>query len=105
MPNAANSASETTTARPKDAPEATFDAAEASENAARGVRLDATAAAALLAPPGARLRSTAPQAPGPPDPKRRSSADPGNGAEASASDASGSASAGRPPLPTPSTTG
>jgi integrase len=79
-----------------DAPET----AEASENAARS-RSDAAAAPALLAPPGARLRSAAPQAPGPSDPKRRSSADPGSRAEASASDASGSAAAGAP-SPAPS---
>ena len=72
--------------------------AEASENAARS-RSDAAAAPALLAPSGARLRSAAPEAPRPSDPKRRSSADPGNRAEASPSDASGPAAAGAPPAP------
>ena len=71
--------------------------AKASENAARGARSDAAAAPAPL---GAGLRSAAPEAPGPSDPKRRSSADPGNRAEASASDAAGSAAA-RAPSPAP----
>ena len=54
------------------------------------------AAARPLARLGAGLRSAAPQAPGPSDPKRRSSPDPGNRAEASARDAAGSAAAGAP---------
>jgi integrase len=69
--------------------------AEASGNAPQAPAGGA-AAPALLAPPGARLRSAAPEAPRPSDPKRRSSADPGNRAEASASDALGSGAAGAP---------
>src|SRR3984885_11336292 len=71
---------------------------EASENAARSAASDAAAA---LAPPGARLRAAAPQAPGPSDPKRRSFPDPGNRAEASARGASRPAAAGAP-SPAPS---
>jgi integrase len=63
--------------------------AEASENAARSAPAEA-AAARPLAQLGAALRSAAPQAPGPSDPKRRPSAVPGNGAEASDRDESGS---------------
>ena len=51
---------------------------------------------AALAPLGAGLRSATPQAPGPSDPKRRSSPDPAIRGEASARDALGSASAGAP---------
>jgi hypothetical protein len=75
----------------EDAAKDALEAAEASENAARSARSDA-AAARPLARLGAGLR--APQVPGPSDPKRRSSADPGDRAEASARDASGFASAG-----------
>jgi integrase len=96
MPNAAKPGLETLVARPKAAPEAAFDRAEASENAARSAGSDAAAAARPLARLGAGLRSAAPQAPLPSDPKRRSSADPGDRAEASASDGSGSAAAGAP---------
>jgi integrase len=95
MPNAANSASETPAARPKDAPEAAFDAAGASENAPPAPA-EGAEPPPLLPPLGAGLRSIPPQAPEPSDPKRRSSADPGNRAEASPGDASGSTSAGAP---------
>ena len=74
---------------------------EASDNAARSAPSDAAAAPALLAPPGAGLRSVAPQAPRPSDPKQRSFPDPGNRAETSASDASRPAAAGAP-SPAPS---
>jgi integrase len=93
MPNAANPGPEADPAPHKPAPEAAFDPAEASENAARSAGSDA-AAARPLARLGAGLR--APQAPGPSDPKRRSSADPGDRAEASAREGSGSAAAGAP---------
>ena len=69
--------------------------AEASEHAARSAGSHA-AAPRPLARLGAGLRPAAPQAPGPSDPKRRSSADPGDRTEASTSDASGSAAAGAP---------
>ena len=95
MPNAANSASETPAARPKDAPEAAFDAAGASENAPPAPA-EGAEPPPLLPPLGAGLRSIPPQAPEPSEPKRRSSADPGNRAEASPGDASGSTSAGAP---------
>jgi integrase len=84
----------------RDAPET----AEASGNAARSARSEA-AAPRPLAPVGAGLRSAAPQAPGPSDPRWRSSADPGNRAEASAGDALGSASAGAPSSAPPEFTG
>ena len=76
--------------RPEDAPTGTRIAAEASENAARSAGSHAAAPARL----GPGLR--APRAPERWDPKRRSSADPGNRAEASPSDAAGSAAAGAP---------
>src|ERR1700722_2968161 len=95
MSNAANSASETPTARPKDAPDGALDPAEASENAPPAPAGDA-AAAHPLAQLGAGLQSAAPQAPGPSDPKRRSFPDPGNRGEASASDELGCAAAGAP---------
>ena len=89
MPNPANSGPETPSERPEDALAVASDAAEASEKAARGAHLDATAAPAPLAPLGVGLGSAAPRAPGPSDPKRRSSGDPGNRAEASDRDAAG----------------
>ena len=95
MGKAANSASETPAARPKDAPEAAFDAAGASENAPPAPA-EGAEPPPLLPPLGAGLRSIPPQAPEPSDPKRRASADPGNRAEASPGDASGSTSAGAP---------
>jgi integrase len=79
--------------RPEDAPRGAHAPAEASEKAARRSSGDAPAEVATL---GAGLRSAAPQAPGPSDPTRRSSPDPGNRAEASATDASASAAAGAP---------
>jgi integrase len=79
--------------RPEDAPRGAHAPAEASEKAARRSIGDAPA---QVAPVGAGLRSAAPQAPGPSDPTRRSSPDPGNRAEASASAASGSGAAGAP---------
>ena len=65
--------------------------AEASENAPR-------ASGGCTPPALPRLGAglLAPQAPGPSDPKRRSSADPGDRAETSARDGSGSAAAGAP---------
>ena len=71
------------------------DAAEASEKAARSADLQRSRPCPAR-PLGAGLRSAVPEAPGPSDPKRRSSPDPGNRAEASTGDASGSAAAGAP---------
>ena len=68
---------------PEGAEKEAWEIAEASENAARSARSDA-AAPRPLARLGAGLRSAAIQAAGPSDPKRRSFADPGNRAEASA---------------------
>src|ERR1700722_13124651 len=70
--------------------------AEASENVARSAGSDAAAALAPRVRLGAGLGSAPPQAPGPSDPKRRSSPDPAIRGEASASDAEGSAAAGAP---------
>jgi integrase len=91
LPNGAKSGRATLSGPTKDAPEAPFDPAEASENAARRSR---AAAATPLAAFGAGLRSPASQAPGPSDPERRSSVVPGNRAGASPGDASRFASAG-----------
>src|SRR5580692_12743766 len=93
MENTDKSGPHAPASRLREALEGAFDAAEASENAARSAP-GAAAAARPLARLGARLR--APQAPGPSDPRWRSSADPGDRAEASASDGSGSAAAGAP---------
>jgi integrase len=94
MENTDKSGPHAPASRLREALEGAFDAAEASENAARSAPGDA--AARPLAPLGAGLRSAAPQAPRPSDPKRRSFPDPGNRAEASARDASGPAAAGAP---------
>ena len=79
--------------RLEDALAGASDAAEASENAAR--RRLSEGSPAPLARLGAGLRSAAPEAPGPSDPKRRSPPIRGR-AEASASDASGSRRGGAP---------
>jgi integrase len=99
MPNAAKSGPKPSSGAPSASPEAAFDPAQASENAARSAGSDAAAARAPVARLGAGLRSAAPQAPWPSDSKRRSFADPGSGAEASASDASGPTSGGALPRP------
>src|ERR1700722_6924094 len=95
MPNAANPGPEAVPAPHKPAPEAAFDPAEASENA-EPAPAGRAAPPPLLPPLGAGLRSIPPQAPEPSEPKRRPSANPGNRAEASPGDASGSTSAGAP---------
>jgi integrase len=100
MENTDKSGPHAPASRLREAPEGAFDAAEASENAARSAPADA-AAARPLAQLGAGLRSAAPQAPGPSDPKRRFFPDPGNRAEASASGASRPVAAGAP-CPAPS---
>jgi integrase len=79
MPNAAKPGPEPLLAHPEAAPEAIFGLTEASETAARRL----SGGPAPNARFGEDLRSTTPQALGPPGPKRRSSADPGNDAEAS----------------------
>jgi integrase len=79
---------------PEDASRDAHDAVEASENVVRAANLS-EGSPVPLAPLGG-LRSAAPQAPGPSAPKRRSSADLGNRAEASASGASGPAAARAP---------
>ena len=76
MPNAANSALRQPTRRRS---EAIFELAEASESTARRVSRGPFPNARF----GEVLQSTTPQAVGPSDPKRRPSADPGNGAAAS----------------------
>jgi integrase len=100
MENSDKSGPHAPASRLREAMAGAFDAAEASGNAARSAGSEA-AAPRPLAPVGAALRSAGPQGPGPSDPRWRSSADPGNRAEASAGDASGSASAGGP-SPAPS---
>ena len=100
---AGNSALKAPRKRPEDALAVASDAAEASENAARSA--PAATAARPLAPVGSALRPAAPQAPGPSDPKRRSSADPGDRPEASASDAAGCAAAGAPSPAPPESAG
>jgi integrase len=77
----------------RDAPET----AEASEAAAQSARSDA----AQLGQLAGGLRSAAPQAPRPSDQKRRSPRSLAVGGDGSAGDASGSASAGEPPLAPP----
>jgi integrase len=68
--------------RPEDALAVASDAAEASENVVRAASLS-EGSLVSLALFGAGLRPAPPQAPGPSGPERRSSADPGNDAEAS----------------------
>ena len=99
MPNARNFGPVGASERPEDALAVASDAAEASENLVRAASLS-EGSPAPLALFGVGLRSAALEAPGPSDPKRRSSADPGNRAAASAGDASGSAAA-RAPSPAP----
>jgi integrase len=100
MENTDKSGPHAPASRLREALEGAFDAAEASENAARSAP-GAAAAARPLAQLGGGLRSAAPQAPGPSDPKRRPFSDAGNRAEASASGASRPAAAGAP-SPAPS---
>jgi integrase len=95
MDNTDKSGPHAPASRLREALEGAFDAAQASENAARSAPADA-AAAHPFAQLGAGLQSAAPQAPGPSDPKRRSFPDPGNRGEASASDELGCAAAGAP---------
>ena len=95
MENTDKSGPHAPASRLREALEGAFDAAEASENAARSAP-GAAAAARPLAQLGGGLRSAAPQAPGPSDPKRRPFPDAGNRAEASASGASRPAAAGAP---------
>jgi integrase len=83
--------------RPKDTLAVAYDAAEASENVVRAASLS-EGSLVSLALFGAGLRPAAPQAPGPSDPERRSSADPGNRAEASDRDAAGAPSPAPPKL-------
>jgi integrase len=78
----------------EDIPDEAQGAGEALDNAAHAADLGAGAYA--LSVRGADERSAAPQAPGPSDPRRRSSADPENRAEAVASDAWESDPAGVP---------
>ena len=92
MPKAAKPGPKTVPGHRKPAPEAAFDAREASEATGRQLRDPR----APNAQPGEGLQSATPQALGPSGPKRRSSADPGNGAEASDRDESGSDPARRP---------
>ena len=83
-----------TPSRPlNDPPEAAFDPAEASENSVRRLSGDPPALRTWV---GEGLQSTTPGAPGLSGRKRRPSADPGNGAEASDRDGSGSDPAGGP---------
>ena len=93
MPNAAKPGPGAPLAHPKTAPEATFDAAEASETTARRLSGDPPALNARF---GEGLQSATPQALGPSGPERRPSADPGNGAEASDRAGSESDLAGAP---------
>ena len=93
MPNAAKPGPETLSGLPKDAPEAAFDAAEASESTVRRLRGDPPALNAQL---GEGLQSATPGALGLSGRKRRPSPDPGNGAETSDRDGSGSDPAGAP---------
>ena len=95
MPNAAKPGLKPLQARPEAAPEAVFDAAEASENTARRLERRPPAPNARF---GEALQSATPQALGLSGPERRSSADPGNGAEASDRDGSGSELGGGPLL-------
>ena len=104
MGKAGKFGAEGTWTAPEDAGGDAPQTAEASENAARSAGSHA-AAPRPLARLGAGLQSAAPQALAPSDPKRRSSGDPGNRAEAVANDASGSASAGAPSAAPPFPTG
>jgi integrase len=92
MPNAAKPGLEPLLARPEAAPEAIFELGEASENTARRLSRGPAPNARF----GENLQSATPQALGPSGPKRRSSADPGNDAEASDRAGSESELAGAP---------
>jgi integrase len=83
--------------RPEDTLAVASDVAEASENVVRAASLS-EGSLVSLALFGAGLRPAAPQAPGPSDPERRSSADPWNRAEASDRDAAGAPSPAPPKL-------
>ena len=91
MPNAAKPGPEPLLAPHKPASEAAFDAAEASENTMRRLSGDPPAPDAR---PGGGLQSATPRAFGLSGGKRRRSADPGNRAEASDRNGSGSDPAG-----------
>jgi integrase len=79
MPNPAKPGLEPLLARPEAAPEARVELGEVSENTARRLRRGPAPNARF----GENLPSGTPQALGPSSPRRRSSADPGNDAEAS----------------------
>jgi integrase len=79
MPNPAKPGRATLSGPPNGDPEAAFDPAEASENTAQQLR----GGPAPIAGFGEDLQSATPRALGPSGPKPRSSADPGNDAEAS----------------------
>jgi integrase len=87
MPNAAKPGPVTLSGSLSDAPEAAFDAAEASENKARRLSSDPPVLNARL---GESPPSATPRAFGLSGRERRPSADPGNGAEAADRDRSGS---------------
>ena len=93
MPNAAKPDRATLSGPLNDYREAAFGPAEASESSVRRLRGDPPALRTWV---GEGLQSTAPGAPGLSGRKRRPSADPGNGAEASDRDGSGSDPAGGP---------
>jgi integrase len=79
MPKPAKPGPETLLGHPETVPEAAFDPAEASENTARRLSRGPARNARF----GENVQPAAPQALGPSSPKRRSSTDPGNHAEAS----------------------
>jgi integrase len=92
MPNAAKPGAEPLLARPEAAPAALVELGEASENTARRLRRGPAPNARF----GENLPSGTPQALGPSGPRRRSSADPRNDAEASESAGSEPELAGAP---------
>jgi integrase len=92
MPNAAKPGLELLLGRPEAAPEASGELGEASEATARRLSPGPAADARF----GEALQSATPPALGPSGPRRRSSADPGNGAEASDRAGSESELAGAP---------
>src|ERR1700679_3168804 len=100
MENTNKSGPESAWTAPEGAGGDAQETAEASENAARSAPAEA-AAARPLAQLGAVLRSAAPQAPGPSDPRRRPFPDPGDRAEAPAAGAARPVAA-RAPSPAPS---
>jgi integrase len=93
MPNAAKPGPETLSGPLNDAPQAALDPVEASESTVRRLRGDPTALSAQLSE---GRQSATPGALGLSGRKRRASADPGTGAEASDRDGSGSDPAGAP---------